>query len=213
MKEGSAIWQWRRDLLAATEKIGIDSLKTLEHPRMLKEQGFQNIGKKVLKIPMGPWAKGKKEKQIGIMAQKDLVEGIEGVSQKLFLMMGYEPENLKEFFEKVKKELMDPAVSTKNFELGDILAYYMNRCIRTCVCKYQSRSLAGWMLLIYTGSSHGDRNRLEALISTHLRTPVGYRILRAIEHVVLPCMNLIPAMRKSSILPLFQHAYSTVFDS
>lgn len=111
MKEGSALWQWRRDILAATEKIGIDSLKTLEHPSMLREQGFQHIGEKVLKIPMGPWAKGRREKQIGIMAQKDMAEGLEGISQKLLVMMGYEPEKLKEFFENVKKDLMDPAVS------------------------------------------------------------------------------------------------------
>jgi len=112
IKEGSALWQWRRDMLAATKKIGVDSLKVLEHPKMMKERGFQNVGERPLKIPLGPWAKGKKEKQIGIMAQKDLVEGLDGISTKLLLMMGYEPEALKEFLENARKDLMDPSVSS-----------------------------------------------------------------------------------------------------
>lgn len=101
-------------MLAATKKIGIDALASLQHPRMMKENGFINIGERQLKIPMGPWAKGRKEKQIGIMAQKDLAEGIEGISTKLLLMVGYEPETLTQFFEEVKKELMDPKVSFGN---------------------------------------------------------------------------------------------------
>ena len=114
MKEGSALWRWRRDMLAATKKIGIDTLVSLQHPKMLKEKGFINVGERKLKIPIGPWAKGRKEKQIGIMEQKDLVEGIEGISTKLLLMLGYEPETLNPFFEEVKKDLMDPKVSFGN---------------------------------------------------------------------------------------------------
>lgn len=113
MKEGGALWRWDRDMLAATKKIGIDVRISLQHPKMLKERGFINIGERQLKIPIGPWAKGRKEKQIGIMAQKDLVEGIEGISTKLLLMVGYEPETLKIFLDEVKKEVMDPKVSSE----------------------------------------------------------------------------------------------------
>jgi len=99
-------------MLAAMKNIGVDSLKVLEHPKMMTERGFQNVGERPLKIPLGPWAKGKKEKQIGIMAQKDMVDGLDGVSTKLLLMMGYEPEALKESLENVRKDFMDPSVSS-----------------------------------------------------------------------------------------------------
>ena len=102
-------------MLEATKRIGIDTLISLQHPKMLKEKGFVNVREKHLKIPVGPWAKGKKEKQIGIMAQKDLVDGLEGISMKLLLILGYEPEKLKIFLEEVKKELMDPKVSFGKF--------------------------------------------------------------------------------------------------
>lgn len=107
------MWRWDRDMLAATKKIGIDVRISLQHPKMLKERGFINIGERQLKIPIGPWAKGRKEKQIGIMAQKDFAEGIEGISTKLLLMVGYEPETLKIFLDEVKKEVMDPKVSSE----------------------------------------------------------------------------------------------------
>jgi len=113
LKEGSALWQWKTDMLAATKKVGVDSLKTLEHPKMMADQGMQSIGVRQLKIPLGPWAKGKREKQIGVFAQKDLVEGLDGISTKLLLLMGYEPEALNKFLEDVRKDLMDPAVSSR----------------------------------------------------------------------------------------------------
>jgi hypothetical protein len=111
IKEGGALWTWRRDMLEASKKLGIDTLISLHHPRMLKEKGFVNIGERQLKIPIGPWAKGKTEKQIGMMAQKSWVDGVEGASTKLLLMFGYEPEKLKMLLEEVKKEFLDPKVS------------------------------------------------------------------------------------------------------
>ena len=136
MKDGGALWTWRRDMLAATKKIGIDTLVALQHPKILKEKGFINIGQRQLKIPMGSWAKGRKEKQIGIMAQKDLVEGIEGISTKLLLMLGYKPEELSVFFEEVKKELLDPKVSFgKCFSKLSFNANHRSRFTLICPCK------------------------------------------------------------------------------
>jgi len=135
IKEGGAFWTWRRDILEATKKIGIDTLTTLQHPKMLKEKGFINIGEKKLKIPIGPWAKGKKEKQIGIMAQKSWVDGLEGASTKLLLMIGYEPEKLKLFLEEVKEEFMDPKVSFEEFS-NLSKTDQRSRSTVTCPCKY-----------------------------------------------------------------------------
>lgn len=44
------------------------------------------------------------------MAQKDLVDGVEGISTKLFLMLGYLHDEVKEMLESVKEDLMDPKV-------------------------------------------------------------------------------------------------------
>lgn len=117
LKEGSALWTWRGEILAAMENVGLDGMNALQHPRMMREQGFQNIGDKILKIPLGPWAKGKREKRIGAMAQKDLIDGLEGASTKLLLMKGYKQEQIDELLENTKKDLMDPAASSANCRL------------------------------------------------------------------------------------------------
>jgi hypothetical protein len=161
MKEGGALWTWRRDMLAATKKIGIDTLVSLQHPKILKEKGFINIGERQLKIPMGPWAKGRKEKQIGIMAQKDLVDGVEGISTKLLLMVGYEPENLKLFFEEVKKELMDPKVSFGKFlqRLTSRLIRLLGPLLHVHVSKFDLRVLMNfWYTDSKIESYPGDRS-------------------------------------------------------
>jgi len=114
-----------------------------------------------LKIPTGPWAKGRKEKQIGIMTQKDLVDGVEGISTKLLLMIGYEPENLKVFFEEIKKELMDPKVSFYIVSSKvDFKTDHGSRSTLTCPCK--SFDLRVLMNFWYTDSKQSHLLGAEA---------------------------------------------------
>jgi hypothetical protein len=109
--DDTALYKWGQEIHRATAKVGINSLAALEHPKRMTDRGFINVDKKQLKIPLGPWAKGKKEKKIGTMAQKDLHDGLEGISTKLFLILGYSKEEATEFLEKVKADLMNPEVS------------------------------------------------------------------------------------------------------
>jgi hypothetical protein len=111
MAEGSPLWKWGQEIHRATAKVGIDSLSSLKHPERMKENGFINIDEAELKIPLGPWAKGKKEKKIGIMAQKDLLDGIEGISTKLFSLLGYSEKEVADSLESAKEGLLNPDVS------------------------------------------------------------------------------------------------------
>ena len=112
MVEGSALWKWGQEIYRATAKVGIDSLSSLKHPERLKARGFINVNSTALKIPLGPWAKGKKEKKVGSIALKDLLDGIEGISSKLFTLIGYSPEEVTDFLDKARAELVDPDVSS-----------------------------------------------------------------------------------------------------
>jgi hypothetical protein len=111
MTEGSVLWQWGKDINLAAGKVGVNTLASLQHAERMKKRGFVNVNEKELKVPLGPWAKGKKEKNIGAMAQRDLVDGIEGISTKLFLMLGRGHEEVKENLDRVREALMDPKVS------------------------------------------------------------------------------------------------------
>jgi hypothetical protein len=86
-------------------------MAALGHADRLRRKGFQNVVEKHLHCPLGPWAKGERQKKLGWMGRKDLYEGIEGISKRLFIMMGDSEEQVDEFLEKCKLELMDSKVS------------------------------------------------------------------------------------------------------
>jgi hypothetical protein len=87
-------------------------MSSLEHPARLRRRGFQNVEEKHLRCPLGPWARGQRQKRLGWMGRKDLYEGIEGISKKLFMMMGEgnSPEEVDTFLDQCREELMDASV-------------------------------------------------------------------------------------------------------
>jgi SAM-dependent methyltransferase len=108
---GTSLEKWGQEVHRATAKVGINSLASLEHLKRMTDRGFIDLKEKELKIPLGPWAKGKQEKKIGTMAQKDLYDGMEGISTKLFLLLGYSKEEVTELLDKARVDLMNPEVS------------------------------------------------------------------------------------------------------
>lgn len=112
IREGSALWQWGQRIHRVCGRLGIDSMSALEHPARLRARGFTAVEERRLRCPLGPWAKGQRQKRLGWMGRKDLYEGIGGISKKLFVMMGEgTEEEVDTFLEECKAELMDPTVS------------------------------------------------------------------------------------------------------
>ena len=107
----TSLFLWGEKITAALGSLGINGHGAYQHADRMRDRGFQNVNEQPLNVPMGPWAKGKRQKRIGWMARKDLVDGIEGISKKLFLMMGDSPEQVDEFLENCRQELMDKHVS------------------------------------------------------------------------------------------------------
>lgn len=105
MTEGGAMYKWGEELRKAALKVGLDSTASLQHPQMLKDAGFEEVQMLQLKVPMGTWAKGKKEKKVGWMGGKDLHMGVEGISGKLLSILGYSLDEVKTLCEDVKAEL------------------------------------------------------------------------------------------------------------
>ncbi|KAI1343965.1 methyltransferase domain-containing protein [Xylariaceae sp. FL0016] len=107
---GSALWTWGRKISEVCARLGIDSLAALRHGERLRRRGFQEVGERYLPTPLGPWAKGQRQKRIGWMGRKDLYEGIDGISKKLFLMMGEASEEVDDLLERCKAELLDSSI-------------------------------------------------------------------------------------------------------
>ena len=110
MHEGTAMWKWGQNIKSGLAKVGINSTAALEHADRLRSRGFQDVKQIIIKIPIGPWARGRREKKVGLMAQKDLHDGIEGMTTKLMLNLGHSADELKEFLENCRTDIMNPAI-------------------------------------------------------------------------------------------------------
>jgi SAM-dependent methyltransferase len=131
VRPGSALARWGDRIRAACARLGIDSMASLQHPARLAARGFAGVEERRLSCPLGPWAKGQRQKRLGWMGRKDLYEGIEGISKKLLVMMGGESEEVDSFLEECKAELMDPAVSV--FLVLLLFLFLLCKCISAAV--------------------------------------------------------------------------------
>lgn len=63
------------------------------------------------KIPLGPWAKLPKLKEVGTLSWLQLNEGLEGMSMRLLTgVVGLSEEEVRVMLEKVRAELKTPKV-------------------------------------------------------------------------------------------------------
>ncbi|KAI0596034.1 methyltransferase domain-containing protein [Biscogniauxia sp. FL1348] len=109
VKVGSALWTWGEKLRVMCGRLGIDTMAAQRHGERMRRRGFQQVDERNLLCPLGPWAKGQRQKRIGWMARKDLYEGIDGISKRLLLMMGDSEAEVDAFLERCKAELLDPS--------------------------------------------------------------------------------------------------------
>ena len=64
---GAAFERWNGLLLEAAGKAGVRLDAIVGVPGVLAERGFVNVGRAATKWPVGPWAKGQREKRLGEM--------------------------------------------------------------------------------------------------------------------------------------------------
>lgn len=57
--------QWNQEIFRAAEKAGMRPDAILQVPGMLEQRGYVNTGTASTKWPIGPWAKGAREKRVG----------------------------------------------------------------------------------------------------------------------------------------------------
>lgn len=98
---------------AAAARVGVDVdvENGMRHAECLRAAGFEGVREARLEGPIGPWAKGRRDKEIGVLALKDLADIMVGISMKLFVLAGHTPEAVEELCGRAKAELLNPRVS------------------------------------------------------------------------------------------------------
>ncbi|EFR01927.1 UMTA [Nannizzia gypsea CBS 118893] len=96
---------------SAAEKIGQTACPGPHLARWAREAGFVNITERKMKVPIGPWAKDPKLKEIGAWNQVQSMEGMEGWSMALLTRVnGWSEQRVREHLVRLKKDFLDTKI-------------------------------------------------------------------------------------------------------
>ncbi|KAL2882152.1 hypothetical protein SGCOL_002417 [Colletotrichum sp. CLE4] len=106
--EGTALRRWNDHLLEGIRKAGRDALSALEYARYMTDAGFQNVEQKRFAVPASPWAKGRNQKILGAMQMTNNLEGVQGITMKIFCqVLGWTREDAEMLLMDVRKDMAD----------------------------------------------------------------------------------------------------------
>lgn len=72
--------------------------------KLFEDNGFVNVTETTLKVPMGSWAKGKKNKEMGIYNRENTLECVSAFTLSLFTrVLGWSVEECQVLMAKVRK--------------------------------------------------------------------------------------------------------------
>ncbi|GKT41435.1 secondary metabolism regulator laeA [Colletotrichum spaethianum] len=105
LKEDSALFQWSKYIVEATDKIGRPITIAPQIPKILEDVGFEDVVVTRQKMPASPWAKDPKLRELGSWTQASLLPGIEGLCLALFTrVLGWKPAEILVFCANVRKD-------------------------------------------------------------------------------------------------------------
>jgi len=80
MPEPYKLNEWWEHVGKGLAVFGRDLKAVLKIEQQLRDAGFVNVEERVIKVPMGPWAKNKKLKTAGLYCRAAIEDGLEGLS-------------------------------------------------------------------------------------------------------------------------------------
>lgn len=111
MPPGSAIERWTDLWLQVGSKIGVTFQAAEESYDAITAAGFVNVEQRILKVPLGPWAKDKQYKNWGQWYLAFILQGIEGFAVRSFTeVLGWSIEEAHLFLAEMRKNLQDPSI-------------------------------------------------------------------------------------------------------
>jgi len=102
---------WGKNFFEAAEKFGTPCTTATKLKTWMHEAGFVDIEEHILKLPVGPWARDKRLKQVGLFEMVNMDEGVEGLSMMAFTRaLDWSPERVHLFLSEVRKQVKDRSV-------------------------------------------------------------------------------------------------------
>ena len=106
--EGTALQRWNTLLLQGIREMGRDALSAARYKDWMADAGFLHIQEQMFAVPMNPWARGYNEKALGRMQMKNMLDGLDGITQSVFSRaLGWSQQEIDAILADVRKDLQD----------------------------------------------------------------------------------------------------------
>ena len=98
--------KWIRTLLDAARQIGREPCPGPRLEEWVRAAGFENVTHRKVRLPIGPWPKDPKLKEIGMYNLTQVLGGLEAFSLRLYCqVLGWSKEDVLLLTSQVRKEL------------------------------------------------------------------------------------------------------------
>ena len=101
---------YNKDIIGISERMGFNVQAPLFWHEYLQAAGFVDIHSKWSNWPVGPWAKHKKNKELGRLAFVDFYDGMTSAATLFQKFLGYTTEEAQVLVAEVRKEFRDQKV-------------------------------------------------------------------------------------------------------
>ena len=106
-----ALKRWADLLHEASLKIDRPWNTAQYYRKWMEELGFRDIVEIRERLPLSPWAKGKKIKIMSLWLQQDVLAGMEGFTMALFTrQLGWTPGEVRSFLEDVGTDIRNTSI-------------------------------------------------------------------------------------------------------
>ncbi len=105
----TSLERWHQLILEGVKKMGRDAAySSLSYGRWMQEIGFVDIVEKRYALPTNPWAKGSDKKELGFMQMTNIMNGLTGMTTKLFVTKhGMALDEIEKLIGGVRKDIQD----------------------------------------------------------------------------------------------------------
>ncbi|KAH0848541.1 putative methyltransferase [Fonsecaea pedrosoi] len=114
LPKDSALYQWGAKFFEANPlgiEFGTDARSPQHLKRLMEEAGFVDVQEHILKLPVGPWAKDQRLKEVGLFETVNMTEGIQGLTIKLFTRcLHWTAAEVEAFLLQVRKDVKNRAI-------------------------------------------------------------------------------------------------------
>lgn len=108
--EGTSFDQWAKMCVEGAIKIGKPWTNAVHYKRWMEEAGFENVKEKIFEVPTSTWPKGKKQKELGMWFQADLMDVLGATMAMFTRVLGWSMETWERFLVDVRKDVSNRAI-------------------------------------------------------------------------------------------------------